>query len=93
VQSSPTNYDCAENQTDQYGRAPEKPLDLRELHIKLARMSESELIAYGQQLRRLIFPRMVSGIKGKSSRSNWEIEYEQARAEWRRRHPKASPDR
>jgi hypothetical protein len=66
---------------------PETPVDLHELQVKLARMSDAELTAHGKQLRRLLFPKMVSGT-GYAHRKAWEIEYEEARAEWRRRHPK-----
>ena len=45
-------------------------------------MSDDELIAYGRQLRSLVFPQTVSGI----GPCMLEIEYGIAKAEWRR-HP------
>lgn len=69
----------------QIGFRPEEPLDMHALHVKLAQMPEDELIAFGKSMKRVAFPIMISHDKQPSV---WLVQYNEARAEWRRRHPR-----
>jgi len=61
---------------------PESPEELRK---RLREMSDHELRRFGQRARKLSDPKMNLGATGPHV-----IELEEARAEWRRRHPKKS---
>jgi hypothetical protein len=63
---------------------PESPDELRN---RLREMSDVELRRFGQQARKLSDPKMNFG-----ATEPHVIELEEARAEWRRRHP-ANPSR
>jgi hypothetical protein len=60
---------------------PESPEELRE---RLGEMSDLELRRFGQRARKLSDPKMNLG-----ATKPHVIELEEARAEWRRRHPKS----
>jgi hypothetical protein len=68
-------------------------LDLVALRAKLAAMSEAELLAFGKSMHDMIYPRRYH-FHGKPTVSSFSIRLDEARLEWRRRHPKAggSPD-
>ena len=61
---------------------PETPEELRQ---RLREMSDLELRRFGQRARQLSDPKMNFGATKPHA-----IELEEARAEWRRRHPKDS---
>jgi hypothetical protein len=61
---------------------PESPEELRK---RLRNMSDLELRRFGQRARKLTNPKMNFG-----STEPHVKELEEARAEWRRRHPKKS---
>jgi hypothetical protein len=52
-------------------------------------MSDAEVVAFGKQMRGLVYPLTYDG-HGKPSVSAFSIQLGEARAEWRRRHPKIS---
>ena len=61
--------------------------DLQQFRNQIAKMPEAELISLGRCLRSLCAPRVVS-----PNKSTFDIQLEECRAEWRRRHPaKQSP--
>jgi hypothetical protein len=61
--------------------------DVQQFRAEIAKMSDSELISLGRRLRSLCEPRLVS-----PNTSTFDIQLEECRAEWRRRHqPKQSP--
>ncbi len=62
---------------------PESPEELRE---RLRQMSDPELRRFGRQARKLSDPKMNFF----SATAPYLMEVEEARAEWRRRHPPAS---
>jgi hypothetical protein len=55
---------------------------LRKLRERLQAMSEAELIEFGKAVRRLC------GIRLSGLPDPWKLKLEEARREWRRRHPK-----
>ena len=57
-------------------------VELEQLRERLRQMSDEELIKFGKTVRRLSGPRVSV------EPDPWKIELEEARAEWRRRHPK-----
>jgi hypothetical protein len=57
--------------------------DLRE---RLRRMSDADLVAFGKQMRGLVYP-LTYGYDGKPVVCAFSIQLNEARAEWRRRHP------
>lgn len=61
-------------------------VDLDALRIRLQEMTDDELVKFGREMRRLVYP-LTYGADGKPSLSAFGIELNQARAEWRRRHP------
>jgi hypothetical protein len=61
-------------------------VDVDAIRAKLRAMSDSELIAFGKQMRGLVYP-LTYGGDGKPSVSAFSIQLPEARAEWRRRHP------
>jgi hypothetical protein len=61
--------------------------DVGQFRAEIAKMSDAELLRLGRSLRRLCYPRVVAPTK-----SAFDIQLEECRAEWRRRHPpKRSP--
>jgi hypothetical protein len=62
-------------------------VDLETLRAKLQAMSEAELLAFGKDMRKSVYPR-VYGYDRKPTVSSFSIILDEARAEWRRRHPK-----
>jgi hypothetical protein len=66
--------------------APNESVDVVALRAKLGVMTEAELIAFGLQMRALVYPRTYDG-DGKIQVSVFSIQLDEARAEWRRRHP------
>jgi len=57
---------------------------LRKLRERLRLMSDTELIQFGKEVRALSEPKRVS-----PRPDPWKAQLEEARAEWRRRHPQA----
>lgn len=57
---------------------------LANLRERLRKMSDEELIKYGKMVRGLCAPRV--GV----TRDPWKVQLEEARVEWRRRHPKST---
>lgn len=56
-------------------------VQLQRLREQLRKMSDEELIKFGKEVRKLSGPR-VSAIP-----DPWQVQLEEARAEWRQRHP------
>jgi hypothetical protein len=65
----------------------EEAVDLEELRVRLRRMSEAELVRYGQDAAFMCSPRANMG---KPPCKPFVIQLEECRAEWRRRHPRPS---
>jgi hypothetical protein len=59
-----------------------KEFDIQQFRAQIAKMSDAELISMGRILRSLCEPRLVS-----PNKSTFDIQLEECRAEWRRRHP------
>jgi hypothetical protein len=55
---------------------------LEEIHAELTKMSDAQLIEHGNTLRGFCRPTRGHGID-----KNWLNQLDEARAEWRRRHP------
>jgi hypothetical protein len=68
-------------------RELEISVDLGALRIRLGGMNDSELLAFGNQMHHLVYPLTYDG-DGKPSASAFSIQLNEARNEWRRRHPK-----
>jgi hypothetical protein len=62
-------------------------VELVALRAKLQAMTEAELLAFGKSTDHLIYPRRYD-FHGKPTGSSFSIKLDEARAEWRRRHPK-----
>ena len=58
-------------------------VQLQKLRERLRLMSDEELVKFGKQVRSLSAPRV--GVVN----DPWPAQLQEARAEWRRRHPKA----
>jgi hypothetical protein len=58
-------------------------IQLQKLRERLRSMTDAELIKFGKQVRGLSAPRV--GVNP----DPWQEQLQEARAEWRRRHPKA----
>ena len=58
---------------------------LQKLREQLRKMSDDELIKFGKDVRRLSEPRVSA------TPDPWKAQLEEARAEWRRRHPRTQP--
>jgi hypothetical protein len=54
---------------------------------KLQAMSEAELLALGKDMHKSVYPR-VYGFDRKPTVSSFSIQLDEARKEWRKRHPK-----
>ena len=59
-------------------------VDLDALRAQLHRMTGDELLAFGKQMRSLVYL-LTCGSDGKPSVSAFSIQLDEARAEWRRR--------
>jgi hypothetical protein len=57
---------------------------LQKLREALRKMSDEELISFGKTIRKLAEPRILPGV------DPWKAQLEEARAEWRRKHPRPS---
>jgi hypothetical protein len=55
---------------------------LEELHAELVKMSDTQLIEHGKMLRSYCRP-----VRGQGIDRGWLMQLNDARAEWRRRHP------
>jgi hypothetical protein len=55
---------------------------VQQFRAEIAKLSDAELISLGRSLRSLSYPRVVAPTK-----SPFDIQLEECRAEWRRRHP------
>jgi hypothetical protein len=64
-------------------------VDLDALRVRLQKMSDDELIAFGKQMRSLVYP-LRYGFNGKPTISAFSIQLDEARKEWRRRHNPAN---
>ena len=62
-------------------------LDLDSLRTELCGMTDAELNKFGREMRALVYPLTYDG-KGMPTVSAFSIQLEEARAEYRRRHPK-----
>lgn len=62
-------------------------LDVEALRARLRAMTDVELNKFGREMRALVYPLTYDG-KGKPTVSAFSIQLEEARAEYRRRHPK-----
>lgn len=65
-------------------RETEISVDLAALRLRLQSMSDAELLAFGKQMRNLVYP-LTYGADGKPSVSAFSIQLQAARDEWRRR--------
>ena len=63
-----------------YRFARDEDVDLDELRTRLRRMSDEELLRFGKAARFMC--------SDKSPRQVFVVQLEEARAEWKRRHPK-----
>jgi hypothetical protein len=59
-------------------------IDLEAIRGRIARMSDSELLKYGQS---------AAWMAERSDRATWRVQLEEASAEWRRRHVAAPGNR
>lgn len=59
-------------------------VDLEALRVRLRVMTDDELLAFGRQMRGLVYPLTYDG-KGRPQVSTFSIQLDEARAEWRRR--------
>jgi hypothetical protein len=59
-------------------------LDLEAIRKRLAAMDDERLREYG---------RAAASMAARSQRETWRVQLEEARAEWRRRHPRGQSER
>jgi hypothetical protein len=62
-------------------------VDLHALRDRLEKMTDAELIVFGKQMRGLCYPLTYDG-DGKPVVCAFSIQLDEARDEWRRRHPR-----
>jgi hypothetical protein len=60
--------------------------DLDQLRDRLQEISDADLIVFGKQMRGIVYP-LSYGCDGEPVVSAFSIQLDEARAEWRRRHP------
>lgn len=60
-------------------------IDLDALRPRLRGMTDDELLRFGREMHRLVYP-LTYGADGKPSVSAFSIQLDEARVEWRRRH-------
>jgi hypothetical protein len=65
-----------------------EPEDLERIRARIRKMSDIELRKYGRAARDLADPKKNYGPPNPS----FQIQLDEARAGWRRRHPKTTPD-
>jgi hypothetical protein len=70
-----------------YRFASSDVVDLDQLHDRFRRMSDAELLRFGKAAQYMCSPKANSN---KPPREPFVIQLEEARAEWRRRHPKTA---
>lgn len=63
-------------------RFESEEVQIRKLRERLRRMSDEELIKFGKMVRGLSAPRVSV------TPDPWKAQLQEARAEWRRRHPR-----
>jgi hypothetical protein len=63
-----------------------EPEDIEKIRARIRKMSDLELRQYGRGSRDLADPKRNFGLPNPS----FQIQLNEARAEWRRRHPKSS---
>jgi hypothetical protein len=73
---------------DLSGLANDSILDVDAVREHLRRMTDSELLSFGRQMRGLVFP-LTYDFSGKPVCCAFSIQLDECRAECRRRHPKA----
>lgn len=64
-------------------------IDFDALRGRLRAMTDDELLAFGKQMRSLVYPLTYDG-KGRPQVSAFSVQLDAARGEWRRRHRKSS---
>jgi hypothetical protein len=64
-------------------------LDIDQLRERLRNMSDDQLLKFGKSARYMCSP---TANRGKPPDEAFVIQLKEARAEWRRRHPKAEPE-
>ena len=62
-------------------------IDVEAIRARIRTMSDAELTAFGKQMRGLVYPLRYGG-DGKPVKCAFSMQLDEARAEWRRRHPK-----
>lgn len=65
-------------------------IDVEALRERLQKMSDEELIVFGKQMRNLVYP-LRYRFNGQPVVSAFSIQLDEARTEWRQRHPKVNP--
>ena len=60
--------------------------DLERCRADVRSMSDEELVRFGEEMRNLVYP-LTYDYRGEPSVSAFSIQLQEARAEWRRRHP------
>lgn len=60
---------------------------VEKFRAEIEKISDDELLKLGRELRKLVYPKVVSPAK-----CTFEIQLEECRVEWRRRHPKLTSD-
>jgi len=73
------------NDLSHLARTGEDSIDRDEIRSELCKMLDKELIERGKQLAFLCSPKQNFGTP---PREVWAVQLKEARAEWRRRHPK-----
>jgi hypothetical protein len=66
-------------------RELDNSVDLAALRLRLQKMTDDELIAFGKQVRDLVYP-LRYGFNGQPAVSAFSIQLDEARLEWLRRH-------
>jgi hypothetical protein len=63
-----------------------KPDSIEQIRERIRKMSDAELRKYGRAARNLSDPKKTFGLRNPA----FQVQLDEARAEWRRRHPAAS---
>ena len=83
----PTRMKAATMYPDLSGLATTATLDVASIRARLRKLPDAELIRYGQNCAFLCSPKTELR---KAAAGNWVVQLDEARAEWRRRHPAKS---
>lgn len=67
-------------------------VDVDAIRARLRKMSDADLTTFGKQMRGLVYP-MTYDHHGKPSVTAFSIQLNEARTEWRRRHPSEATPR